>query len=104
MAVIYTVRLAEASSLTSGAHDLFTVISGVTVVVRDIAVFAQGASPNSCYIARDGGAALASFIGLDEYESGHWEGRGAYNPGETIQIGVLSGEFTVTITGYQLTA
>lgn len=104
MASIYSARLGSVVSAGPGTTDLFTAAAGTVTVLRDIAVFAQGASGNTALILYDGGPVVASWVDLSQYVSGHWSGRQVFEPGDVCQLQVLGGEFTAVVMGYLLTA
>jgi hypothetical protein len=102
MAVIYTKRLFAGNVSSVGNTLLFTASSGLTTIVRDIAVQCYSTGSNEAVIQTLPGQALAFFASTAQYSTFHWTGRQVIVPGEGVEMGVFSGGWTCMITGYEL--
>jgi hypothetical protein len=85
----------------------YAVGDGLTVVVRDIAVFQNGTPEDTAFglYSDNTGTYGAYHLFTDPYESWHWEGRQVFTAGDTV-YGQTTGEnyCHMRICGYVLTA
>jgi hypothetical protein len=102
MASVYSTRLA-AGTITAGTTDhVYTVPSGVTVVVRDFTCGAQSAPANSIAFNLSGVAELFSPENVNQFRTAHEEGRWVLNPGDVIDVDAIAGNWSYCISGYVL--
>lgn len=102
MATIYTTRLYAGIISAGGATGLYTAPSGGRVIVRDVVAVALSSSSNTGYISVPGGIPIAFYDGLAQYVTAHFEGRQVLDPSEELSFNLISGEFSLLVTGYVL--
>lgn len=103
MALIYTKRLGAAIQVGVGITTIYTAPTGLVSVVRSIGLAITGGTPGSVviYIAGVGTFHAATATAL--WQSFPWSGRMVVNPGEHLNISVVTnGQWECLVTGYQL--
>ena len=102
MASIYSTKLAEVSVTTGGPYTVYTAPSGATVVVRCItaAIYVAGASV--AYFSIGGSYPLCGVSESVAFVSTPVNMRHVLNPGDTIVVSNVTGDWLALISGYVL--
>ena len=101
---VYSIQIMSlAPALT---NNTVVVPSGVRIIVRDIDSFCESGGTGFQFSFQNaaGGNLWApvqnSFPAIGNWQ---WRGRQVYNPGESINIHVFSGAWSIQMSGYELT-
>ena len=104
---VYSLRIFATGALTSSAGVVGPIVpAGLVYVLRDVDLFeTTGAAGTFAQILSPVAGVLALFAGQAEptTRSYPWRGRQVYAVGERVGFEVVSGTWSITASGYQLT-
>jgi len=102
MASVYSKRLADLVASGAGTHTLYTAPSGITAVVRDITGFCNSSGGGFAVINSPSATAWWSGNTTAQFTYFHEECRKIVGSLEVITFQVVSGSWTISLSGYEL--
>lgn len=107
MPAVYSIRILATAGLTVASGFVGPIVpDGLVYVVRDIDARSNTGITGDqlAFYNQTAGILWAPQLVAGGSDEGfQWRGRQVYNPGERVMVQSFSGEWTVSISGYQLT-